>query len=910
MSGYWQVSIQEQDREKTAFSTSNGLYHFTVMPFGLVNAPSVFQRLMNLVLANVPNVLVYIDDVIIYSTTWETHLQQLETVLQRLEEARLVIKLSKCTFASPSVTYLGHIISKNGIQPDPTKLTAIKNYPIPANSKDVRAFMGLSNYYRRFINDFANISVPLNALLKKNCKFVWTKSADKAFNQLKERLMSAPILQFPNFNKTFYLQTDASNYATGAILMQMDDDNNNEHVIAYYSKTLNPAQTNYATTEKEALAIVQAIQAFRPYLYGRQFVVLTDHNPLQCLSSGKASTNGRLQRWSMLLQEYDFKIQYKKGSLHTNVDVLSRTIIPNNNNNNNSNNNNNINKNNIKQESNDNDNISLNAVVLQNSDMYGSTIAETTTEQIKIQTLSNLQHDDEECQQVLAYLQKETTTNSSYQINATGLIEHVSEINKEKVIQILAPKRIRNDIMKWFHDTTVGGHCSYRRMYDRIRLKYYWKNMLQDIKQWCDMCDLCLRKKQTTRPPSIPIMSAAPAVEPFYRVGYDILGPLPTTNKGNKFVLVMTDHFSKYVEASALPNQQATYVGTELVEKVIVRHGPPVEILSDRGSNFMSGVMKQVYKLMNIKKLNTTSYHPSTNGQVERFNKTLCTMLSMFINEHQNNWDELLPYVIYAYNTTPHSTTGYSPYQLIYGRVPALPIDRMYLTTEQTMQDIDLYEFTRLMKERIKLANDIVYDRLNERKRRIEEKNSIIDVPEFEIGEIVLIRDPAAVAKLNSKLAMQYFGPYVIINKTSDINYVVEEVNIQQGRKKKKRMVVHVEKMKRYNNDSRFDNDQVGIDNENEIASEMEDELIYSAFDNNVQDELSTHESLNNNALPIEQQETKEQQDISSSMSIDRDNNMESIVEPRRSKRVRRARTDLGATVLYDSSLPLGYYKQ
>ena len=324
-SGYWQVAMHPEDVEKTAFITPFGLYEFLVMPFGLSYAPGTFQRLMNHVLQEYLGhfVAVYLDDVIIYSNgSFEQHLDHLRQVFETLRRASLKLKVKKCFFCFPNIHFLGHVVGRNGIRPDPEKIEKVKNFPIPTNLTQLRAALGLFLYYRKFIKDFARIARPMNDLLKKDIPFKWTTKQQVAFDRLKERLIQAPVLAYPDFERPFVLYTDASGTGLGAVLAQKQDDNL-EHVIAYASRSLNQAERNYAVTDQECLAIVWAIEHFHHFLELLPFEVVTDHSALKWLQTSKLP-KGRRARWMMKLQQYNFNIQHRPGKLNNNADALSR----------------------------------------------------------------------------------------------------------------------------------------------------------------------------------------------------------------------------------------------------------------------------------------------------------------------------------------------------------------------------------------------------------------------------------------------------------------------------------------------------------------------------------------------------------------------------------------------------------
>jgi len=324
-SGYWQVPMDPKDKPKTAFATRAGQFQFTIMPFGLNSAPSTFQRMIEIVLSglNLFTCLCYLDDVIIHSKDLNQHCERLAEVLARFRQHNLRVKISKCTFAAPKVSYLGHVISAEGIFPDPTKVEAVQNLLSPKSVKDVMSFLGLAGYYRRFVRGFATVAAPLTDLTKHDRRFDWTTECEQAFQTLKTLISSAPVLKYPRFDREFIIQTDASDVGVGAVLSQLDGDGVKKPV-AFASQSLSVRERNYSTTEKEAYAIVYTLRHFRVYLLGRQFKLVTDHKALTWLHS--MEPEGRLARWVMELQEFQFSIEHRPGRPHANADALSRLV--------------------------------------------------------------------------------------------------------------------------------------------------------------------------------------------------------------------------------------------------------------------------------------------------------------------------------------------------------------------------------------------------------------------------------------------------------------------------------------------------------------------------------------------------------------------------------------------------------
>ena len=323
-SGYWQVEVAPEDQPKTAFTTPEGLYQFKVMPFGLCNPPATFQRLMDRVLSGLKwsSCLVYFDDIIVVGTTFQEHLHHLTSVFTRLRGAGLKLKPKKCTLCRQQVTFLGHIVSTDGVATDPSKTEAVSKWPIPQNRKEVQQFLGLANYYRRFVKDFALISKPLQRLTEKNAPFEWTIGCQNAFDELRKRLVSSPVLAYPDYERRFILDTDASDVGIGAVLSQVSDCGS-ERVIAYASRSLTRPEQRYCVTRKELLAVVEFVHHFRQYLLGREFTLRTDHGSLVWIRNFK-EPEGQLARWLERLQEYNFTVVHRQGLRHCNADALSR----------------------------------------------------------------------------------------------------------------------------------------------------------------------------------------------------------------------------------------------------------------------------------------------------------------------------------------------------------------------------------------------------------------------------------------------------------------------------------------------------------------------------------------------------------------------------------------------------------
>ena len=760
-SGYWQVPLKEEDMHKTAFTTpgtANSLWEFTVMPFGLCGAPASFQRLMEILLAglNWESCLVYLDDIIIFSRTFEEHLGRLESVLSRLRTGGLKLKVKKCTFCAPQVKYLGHVVSKDGLRPDESKVSAVQNFPVPQDLTQLRSFLGLIGYYRRFIQDFSTHAEPLYRLSKKNVPFVWGTEQEQAFSYMKKALTSSPVLQFPDFSLPFYIQSDASDKGFGAILGQMR--NGSEVVVAYASKAIGSSQVNWSTIEKEAFAIVWSVKYFRHYLYGRSFTIYTDHNPLKWLFTLKCP-EGRLARWTETLKAYDFKVEYRPGKCNANADALSRMPI----------------------------------------------ISAISPPKFELANMAELQSKEQALAQLVKYLQtgellgnssddRKIVSKADQYVLQDGILYHLYSPTtpyrrQETRCQLVIPRNLIDEVLTSMHDDVTAGHLGVAKTYDKIRQRYFWEGMYKDITHWIETCKDCASKKSPKRNATAP-MQSIPVEGPFDRVCVDVLGPLPTSDNGNRYVVVFTDSLTKWPEAFAIKSAGADVIAQLFVEELVSRHGAPRTLLSDRGKNFLSKLVQEICDLFAVKKVNTTAYHPQTDGLTERFNHTLCSMLSMYVSKHQRDWDRFIPFALFAYRTATQESTKETPFYLIYGRDPCLPLDVVLSAPISKYVSVDDYKhevIRRTQEARYVAQQSIERAQFNQAANYDASKNAK-DV-DFKVGDRVWLYTPQVKKGLTSKLSHLWNGPYRIIRKLSNVNIELEEGP-------RRRTIVHVNRCK------------------------------------------------------------------------------------------------------------------
>ena len=727
-SGYWQIPMSTRVQHLTAFITHEGLYEWKVMPFGLCNAPATYQRFMATLFRDFVGkfVFIYIDDLIICSKSLIEHLKHLELILKRASQAQLKFKLSKCNFIRKRVKFLGHIASSNGIGPDPSKISCIENMKEPKNCKELQSFLGLTGYYRRFVKDYSLVAWPLTQLLSENKKWNWTNECENAFMDLKKKLITAPVLAYPNFEMMFQVHTDASDYALGAVLSQCYKEG--ERVISYASCTLKTHQRNYSTTERECLALVWACKQFRPYLIGKKFDAITDHQCLVWLNKFK-DVDTKIGRWAMFLQEYNFNVIHRAGKKHQNADALSRLLA-------------------------------INAV-------------EEDNENNEYNRIRELQEKDAEIQKLKTKMKEQANYFGKSRIGSFVLIhDTVWRMRNADQFQLYVPSVMIREVLLQCHDDLTAGHLGIKRTLTKVRDRFYWPAMKNDVRRWIKSCVEC----NTNKSPSTKaagLLLPIPVSQPFDTVAVDIIERLPITLDGNQHIVVFTDTFTKWVEAFAVPNIEANTISQLLVEEVFCRYGAPNKLLSDRGKAFLANLTLEVCKLLGIKKVNTSAYHPQTDGMVERFNRTLCQMLSMYTSHHQRDWDQFIPFALLAYRSSVHSATKETPFLLTYGREARLPIDRVLNITASKEQGTHEYKKKLLMN--LQELKETVRERIDHHQLKYKEAyDSKHQQVIYKIGDLVWIKDPAIETGQSKKFSHLWKGPMKIIQVLTPVTYKVQ----------------------------------------------------------------------------------------------------------------------------------------
>jgi len=937
--------MDPEDKEKTAFHTEDGLYQWKAMSMGLSNSSATFNRVLERILTGIPPELcvIYINDVLVHAPTIQEMFVRLREVLERIRNAGLKFKPSKCTLFQRKVAFLGHEVSAEGVQPDPEKTKAVKEWPRPACVKDVRAFLGLCGYYRRFVEKFADVAKPLYKLTEKENAFAWTEETEKAFLDLKERLCRAPVLAYPDVGRQFILDCDASNEGLGAVLSQCNDEGL-EKPVAYYAHTFSKVERRYCVTRRELLACVGAIRHFNHYLLGASFTVRTDHSALTWLCHFK-EVDGQLARWLETLAKYDFKIIHRKGVRHANADGLSRRPC-------------------IYKDCRHCDKAELleysvrfvgvavewmtysdatqgtrhareegsSPLILGGAtsrrdveaarppgDCTGSVQPEKIksdnngkemrTNEHKLPREDENVEDDkyEACVReeimtcgviepsLVARIQEESwlscrggCENDARELRPLGTREgepmpwsetnslagelgsrkdiidnqskdpHISPIvkllshsqikpevckivchgqetkrywaqweslkimggvlyrkfenipGKSFLWQVIMPKNMRVDFLSQVHDHKTVGHLGMEKTRRRVMQRAYWFNWRDGVDQFCRECKLCASRKPPARRLKAPMQQHNTGVT-MERVSMDILGPLPKSDSENKFILLVCDYFTKWVEAFPTPNQEARTVAERFVKEFVCRYGVPRRIFTDQGSNFQSELFKEVCELLDIDKDRTTPYHPQSDGFVERMNRTIEAMLSMFISPGQRDWDDYLPYIMMAYRSAVQDTTGYSPSMMMLGREVALPVD-IVLGRPPGERDSQLSsDYVQDLNDKLEAVHQVARNKIKIRSDHQKKHYDLrVHGQKYDRGQFVWLHNPVRKVGISPKLVRSWEGPFLVVKRLSDVTYRI------QLNAKSKMKVVHFDRLKPY----------VGSDKRSWLSLDKREEMI------------------------------------------------------------------------------------
>lgn len=851
---FHQILLHPDDRDYTAFSTGHFKYRWIRMPMGLTSSPHTWQSAINSIFHDMlgKEVHIYLDDLLLSSETFDEHTKLLDRVFARLREFNLKLKIKKTAFFKEEVEYLGHIISRHGTKPNMRKVECIKEYPRPSNVTELQRFLGMCNYYRRYIPDYARWARPTYELLKKDTPFLWSEECEIGFKKLKEALMSPQVLTFPNFNETFIVTTDASDFAMGAILSQGEVPH--DRPIQYFSKTLNSAQRNYSTIEKELLSIVTAIGQYRHFLYGREFIVITDHKPL-CYMLSHKNPSSRLYRWKLALMEYNFKVIHRSGAKNYVADALSRIELPS------------STALSLDEIVNlDNDIKKINVVTramrrqtgdqqpqLHDTNVDKPPLRETyhitekkhfvieskdfdyilfllparkcqlrTRIEHKMKSSINIPDDCEEnklyplddtrafivmdpktrkteetyikiIESILKYTLNNNKTNLAINIDFSDhssyftfktifrRVFHGSTASTtfylNNVVTVTDVTDIQ-EILKMYHKSLLGGHAGLERMKNNIRRYYTWPTLTKDIKDFIRNCATCEKTKITTHTRS-PMQISSVGISPFDHVYIDFVGPItPPSAEGHHYLFTMTCDLTKYAIAVPTVDCSALTTAKAFVENLILRFNIPTKVTTDNATNFTAETTKEITKLLKIKKIPTSPYHPNSNI-VERWHRTLGTYMKAYIEKEPDTWHTTISYALFAYNNCVHTSTGFTPNELVFGHNIKLPtsIKSKPVYNYENYRD----ELRERLAEAQKIAKDSIMKQKNANKKQYDKKTKPLNLNK---NDLVLIRKQ----QRKQKFEQPYEGPYRVEEVTTNTNAKI--------RKGKKLVRVHNDQLK------------------------------------------------------------------------------------------------------------------
>lgn len=767
-SGYHQIEIAEEHKERTAFTVGPlGFYEFNRMSFGLANAPATYQRLQEQCLGDLHLKIcfIYLDDLIIFSKSFREHLNRLQQVFQRIRDYGLKLSPKKCSLLMKKVKYVGHIVSEHGVEPDPDKLAKVKNWPIPQNPEEVRQFLGFAGYYRKFIHDFSKIARPLLDIMatgkksrskKVDPKWRWEKEQQTSFDLIKQKLTSPPVLGYPDFDKPFKLHTDACQTGLGAVLYQEQD--GMDRVIAYASRGLSKSEKNYPTHKLEFLALKWAVtEKFSDYLQGKEFVVYTDNNPLTyVLTSAKLDATGH--RWISALASFNFKIIYKPGKTNIDADRLSRLKE-------------------VETVSSD----TIKAICqLATGQPYAESLAiddaicnqvQPCTDIGKYLDIMEIQNTDptvsfwkNKVQECIRPKRETLITEDDFVYHRNfaklrvrdGILLREVKVDDNTHQQYVIPASVYPTVLEYLHNKM--GHLGRDKTLSLIRQRFYWPKMQRDVSDWINSCERCIKSKTSNERAELVNIRTS---EPLELVCMDYL-TLEPSKGGIQNILVITDHFTRYSIAVPTKNQTAKTTAEAIYNHFIVHYGIPAKLHSDQGTNFCSNIIKELCSIFGISKSRTTPYHPMGNGITERFNRTLLSMLGTLDNAQKANWKKHINTLVHAYNSTRHDTTGFTPFYLMFGREPVLPVDVVFGFSSSHSEDKCTTKYISELKQRLqdayRQAQTAIKSSQQKQKCRYDIKARAITLEE---GDRVLVKKVA------------YDGKHKIADKWEDDIYVI-----------------------------------------------------------------------------------------------------------------------------------------
>lgn len=799
-SGYHQIRVHPDDTHKTAFVTRYGHYEFTVLPFGLTNAPATFSTLMQSVLHEYLDkfVVVFIDDILIYSKDEKEHERHLRLVLDVLRKERLYAKKSKCEFVKREVSFLGHRISAEGVSVDPEKVKAIVSWPECKNVAEVKSFLGLAGFYRRFVEQFSHKAHALTQLTGKKVKWEWGEEQKMAFNTLKQAVSSAPILITPDSSRPYTITTDASGYAVGGVLQQ--DQGKGLQPIAYMSKKLLPAERNYTVGEQEQLAIMVALKEWRHYLHGAKCTVVTDNKALEYLQTQK-ELSSRQARWAEVLAEFDLEIVYRPGKDNKVADALSRRPDH-------------QNMGRIESEVERKERERLRVLQLwQVNDRSHHSIAGISSvvitgvqERIKFGMEKDGERDNKAILELLSNrgTQQESREDRLRRLQLTreGWEARDGMLRRHGRLYVPDDRELRSDLLVEAHDSRTSGHLGRRKTLAQLRRSYYWPEMRKEVYEYVSSCLACATNKPSNQRGAGLLQPLPTPERRWEQVGIDFMMPLPRTKNEYNGIMVMEDKLTKMVHLAPCTTAITAEGAANIFFKEVVRHhGVPRSIISDRDTRFTSDFWHSLWEQLGTKLHMSSSYHPQSNGQTESMNKIIKTMLKMYVNSNTDDWDTYLITIEIAINNATQDSTGYSPYYLNSGQTPHFPLTLAAGESEDEKEDPAA---GRVRKESVnewieRLMHEVREAKINmesAQENQRQQANKHRRAVQYKAGDKVLLATEDMPSH-QGKLRSNYIGPFEVKKVWSD---VLVELDLPPALEFYPR--VHVEKLKPFIEDA------------------------------------------------------------------------------------------------------------
>lgn len=727
--GYHQMRIAPEDVPKTAIRTRYGHFEYKVVTFGFTNAPATFQKFMNeLFAAQLDDyVVIYLDDILIYSEDMQTHLKHVRQVLQTLHDNQLYAKPSKCEFGKTEIDYVGFLVSNGTIRPNPAKIKTLVEWPVPKTQTEVRAFLGLCNYYRNFVDRYAQITKPLTDLTKGATMGPWTEQCNQAFNLIKRKLSSSPVLRLPDPRLPFTMETDASDSQVGAVLHQQDTKSGRNYIVSCFSKKLSQAQLHYPVHEKELLAIRLAFEKWRPYILGKHTIVYTDHESLKYFKSQPGPLSKRMARWSEYMEQFDYEIQYRPGKLNIVADALSRVQI--------------------------------------------AHLRESCPIPVETDVIIQGLHHDMDCKNVIDRLE-----NKDAEIIKQGYKLRKGLLYKSNQVYVPNHNDLRVQIMRQCHDSIQAGHRGIKKTIMLLERTFYWPTLRHDAKQYVQGCADCQRNKPRNQAPSGLLKSLPVPSARWESISMDFITDLPMSDEKNCIVTVV-DRLTKMAHFIPTTTTCSAPVVADLFLKNIFRlHGLPRSIISDRDTRFTGGFWKELMRLLDIKLKMSTAFHPQTDGQTERTNRILEEILRNYVNYAQSNWTEKLHLVEFAYNNSDQDSIGCSPFFLNYGFHPHTSISLLDVKDAESHVEA-ASDFAKFMSETLQHAMQQIKT-AQTKQADMANKHRSSD-PAYNLGDLVMLSsNNLSLSNLGTsgarKLGPKWIGPFKIIQVLSPVTYKLD----------------------------------------------------------------------------------------------------------------------------------------